>query len=235
MIRTATVVIALGGLALAACASRAPKVGTVETTSAPVRKDLEDAWARYARAAALSEHGRVDEAVDAFRSAEAGFEGLDRRGKAIAIYGRARVLTDVGRCDEATKAYAAYADFVRGTDARAADMALRNAEACTAPKGAEIERWRDDGWSAYERAVALAERGRTDEAIAAYDEAARAFATVDERARSLAVYGRAHWLDMAGRCFAARRAYAEYADLVRATQPGDAASAERLAAECTSP
>ena len=68
-------------------------------------------------------------------------------------------------------------------------------------------------WLEYNRGVALAELGRTDEAIAAFAAAERSFGTDDmsRHGRAVAIYGRARALKKAGRCPEARRACDEYA------------------------
>lgn len=89
-----------------------------------------NAWAHHWRAVALHHLGRVDDAIGAFRDAEARFGDANPRGRAMSIYGRARTLDDAGRCDEAKAAYAEYAAVVRPSDPRSADLALAYAEDC---------------------------------------------------------------------------------------------------------
>jgi len=76
--------------------------------------------------------GRTDEAVVAFRAAEARFaRANDPEGQAVAIWGRARALAEAGRCAEARSAYADYEAAVRLTDPRATEMAAVYSDACT--------------------------------------------------------------------------------------------------------
>jgi tetratricopeptide (TPR) repeat protein len=79
----------------------------------------------------------------------------------------------------------------------------------------------NDPFAHLTRAGALAGAKETEAALAAYTRA-EALYKDDVRGRSLAIYGRAHTLDLAGRCDEARSAYDRYAALVR---PFDAASA----------
>jgi len=87
-------------------------------------------------------------------------------------------------------------------------------------------------WAHYRRAAALSEQHRTDEAVAEYKVAEEAFAGVDERGRSLAIYGRAFTLDQAGRCGEARPAYEQYARLVEKRDAKGAAQARQYAERC---
>jgi len=89
------------------------------------------AWLDYDRASAFVGLGRTDEAVVAFKGAEARFaRANDPEGQAVAIWGRARALAEAGRCAEARSAYADYEAAVRLTDPRAAEMAAVYAGAC---------------------------------------------------------------------------------------------------------
>lgn len=213
----------------------------------------DNAWAHYGRAVALRHLGDVDAAVDSYLDAEQRF-GSNRTGKAVSMYGRARALADVGRCEEAKKGFTQFASFVESFDAKAAadaraiasdcrptaDPALgafydridkgRFAEALRAGEGVS-KAGREDGFYDYARGVALAGVGNVDEAVNAFTQAEDRFGN-DRRNRSIAIYGRARALDNAGRCDEARRAYQEYADLVRATSPSDAGLATSAARMC---
>ncbi|MBX3193427.1 MAG: hypothetical protein KF819_40975 [Labilithrix sp.] len=218
----------------------------------------QNGWARYARAAALRGLGRTDAAVAEFRAAEARFENVDRHGQAISIYGRARALDDVGRCDEAKMAYDDFARFMSLSDPAAAAMARAYANECrpvepvaSDPAMTELvtgvmtrnyagaleaservgESARGSGWVDYNRAVALAGLDRIDEAVAAYRAAEGRFAA-EPSAKAVAIYGRARALDGERRCVEAKKAYAEYAELVRGASPDDAAMAEKIARAC---
>jgi tetratricopeptide (TPR) repeat protein len=87
-------------------------------------------------------------------------------------------------------------------------------------------------WAHYNRAAALADMGRVDQAIAEYRAAEAAFTSADPWGRSISIYGRANALAQAGRCAEARPAYEEYADLVGNSDPHSAALARRYAQEC---
>jgi tetratricopeptide (TPR) repeat protein len=214
-----------------------------------------DPWAYYDRAVALEELGRVSEAAEAFLEAESRFEGRDDKGKAVSIYGRAHVFASAGRCSEAKEAYREYAAFVRSDAPQKAEMALRYAEDCFRPwvadpateaassavVGGDYARAlaetpaRGGAWLAYNRAVAQSALRRTDEAVASFRSAESSFGAGELRERSLAVYGQARALNDAVRCSEARAVYEEYADLVRATNPRDAAMALAYARDCNGP
>jgi tetratricopeptide (TPR) repeat protein len=87
-------------------------------------------------------------------------------------------------------------------------------------------------WSHYDRAAALTELGRTDEAVAAYDAAQRSFSTADSWGKSIAMYGRANALSRAGRCTEARASFEAYATFVDRADPSSAGMARRYAADC---
>jgi tetratricopeptide (TPR) repeat protein len=233
----------------------------LEAANRAIAKSPNNPWAHYARAGALGQLGRFDEAATAFRDAETRFGKHDEWAKSISIYGRARALNDGGRCEEAKVAYSEFASLVRPSDPVGAEMALVYADACrprqTPPPigdlamtkmvtavvdgrgadalslaGAVGAPARESGWFDYNRAVALAGLGRTEEALNEYRTAERAFERSDPFARALAVYGRARALDNAGRCSEAARAYKEYAELVGRTQPRDAEMARTFASTC---
>jgi tetratricopeptide (TPR) repeat protein len=194
--------------------------------------------AHYERALALQALGRDDEAVQAYREAERRFGDRNAQGTARAIYGRARALTDAGRCAEARIAYQEYADFARAFDAVSADRALAYARDCREARSPAGERAASEAasaliggdyrgalevagavpasqvspWLEYDRAVALGELGRTDEAVAAFASAEARFGDdeTSRHGRAVAIYGRARVLAKAGRCPEARRACAEY-------------------------
>ncbi len=243
---------------LAACVPRERVVRRVETTSAElpagppepassnalwlaeteIAADPTNPWAHYARAAALHALRRTDDAIAAYRDAEARFPA-SVWGKSIAVYGRARALDDAGRCDNARVAYGEYVALVEDSDPLAADMARRYAQLChpsspgdgatsevsTAVVARDYERalalanrvppgadTTSSPWLDYNLAVAFAELGRTVDAVASFTAAEHGFARAgDARGRAIAIYGRARALDAAGRCDAATAAYREYA------------------------
>ena len=91
----------------------------------------------------------------------------------------------------------------------------------------------NDGWSRYQEAVGLQKQGRTDAALSSYRDAESYFSkSGDKHGSSVAIYGRAHALDEAGRCDEAREAYHQYADLMKPTNPHAAELAIGYAHEC---
>jgi tetratricopeptide (TPR) repeat protein len=195
----------------------------------------------------------------AYRQAESLFAGQDRWGKSISIYGRARALNDIGRCDEAKAAYKEYAGYVGSFDPPAANLALIYANDCRVPEApigdlamteltqaivlgryeaalSQADRVtgpaKESGWVDYNRAVALANLGRTNEAVTSYRLAENRFVPWDWFGRSIAIYGRARALDMANRCKEAKVAYTEYANLVRPRRTEDADAALVRADAC---
>jgi len=92
-----------------------------------------------------------------------------------------------------------------------------------------------DPWPYYDKASALAQMGRTNEAVAYFQQAEKRFANVDRWGQSVAIYGRAHALNEARRCDEARVAYREYAALVDKSDPASAEMARRYADECPAP
>lgn len=92
-----------------------------------------DPWGYYDKAVALAHLARVDEALQAYSSAEGLFAPSDLWGRSIAIYGRAHALEESGRCTEAKSEFERYAAFVRERDPKSADMAARYAADCRSP------------------------------------------------------------------------------------------------------
>jgi len=92
-----------------------------------------------------------------------------------------------------------------------------------------------DPWANYNKGMALARLGQTDAAVSALSAAEQHFSAADPWGRSVAIYGRAHTLAMAGRCSEAREAFEQYATFVEAQAPTSAALARRYAADCRAP
>lgn len=91
----------------------------------------------------------------------------------------------------------------------------------------------NDGWSRYQHAVELQKQGRTDAAVSAYREAEGYFdKSGDSHGSAVAIYGRAHTFDEAGRCDEASEAYHQYADLMKGSNPHAAELAIGYAHEC---
>lgn len=87
-------------------------------------------------------------------------------------------------------------------------------------------------WAYYNRADALADLKRVDEAVAAFQEAERRFSAADMYGKSIAIYGRANVLDQAGRCAEAKAVFAEYATFIRTDDPKSADMAVRFGDAC---
>jgi len=110
---------------------------------------------------------------------------------------------------------------IQGDPAAALDLAER---AITADA--------QDPWARYDKATALYRLGRTDQALAAFSEAEERFAVSDVWARSIAIYGRAHALEQAGRCDEGRKELERYATFVRERDARSADLAVRYEADC---
>ena len=95
-----------------------------------------------------------------------------------------------------------------------------------------LDKDRFNPWAHYRRAAALSDLHRTDEAVAEYKVAEDAFGAVDERGKSLAMYGRAFTLAQAGRCKEARPVYEQYALFVEKHDAKGAAQARSYAQSC---
>jgi tetratricopeptide (TPR) repeat protein len=87
-------------------------------------------------------------------------------------------------------------------------------------------------WAHYHRGVALSELGRTDEAVSSFRAAEQTFSPADRWGKSIALYGRAHVLDQAGRCAEAKAAYEQYATYVQDSDPPAAGMARSYASAC---
>jgi tetratricopeptide (TPR) repeat protein len=234
---------------------RGHNANALEYADDAIARSPKSGWPHYERGSALAGLGRTDEAVDAYRSAEARFGHWSN--KAIAIYGRARVLDDAGRCEEAKSAYDEYAAVVRPYDEPRANTAMGVAAQCVArapydelsahiSDAVSAQAWNrvialsgeastaqaKNPWLQYQRAISLAALRKTDQAVAAFDLAAASFPKDDVRGRSVAIYGKARALVDAGRCESAGRAYEEYARLVNDTDPASAKMAREYASAC---
>ena len=123
---------------------------------------------------------------------------------------------------------------------RSNDRASQSAEATLSGKSGEALRLAEKAikadpknpWAYYNKADALADLRRVDAAVEAFQEAQRRFSTFDVYGKSIAIYGRAHALDQAGRCDEAARAYHEYAAFIRTDDPASADMAERFSDDC---
>lgn len=182
----------------------------------------------YGVARALDEAGRCEGAAAAYAEFAV---FVDRSDPGAASMAR----SNARECGQA---------HLRGGDATASEMssavvdgdyerALRQADLAAAmatpPDGGARSPWVD-----YNRAVALSELGRTDDAVRAFESAEVAFSADDGAlgahpskgwGKSIAIYGRARALDNAGRCAEASTAYREYATLA----PGRAQAEVALA------
>jgi tetratricopeptide (TPR) repeat protein len=88
-----------------------------------------------------------------------------------------------------------------------------------------------DPWAYYNKAMALAQQGETDGALAAFVAAEQHFSPTDRWGRGVTAFGRAHTLAMAGRCTEARQAFNAYAAL-RSDDPDAAKLANRYSNDC---
>ena len=88
-----------------------------------------------------------------------------------------------------------------------------------------------DPWAYYNKGMALAQMGEVNGAVAALVAAQQHFQPSDVWGRSVAVFGRAHVLNRAGRCDDAEAAYREYMALVRGNTE-DVARAQRYINDC---
>jgi Flp pilus assembly protein TadD len=116
------------------------------------------------------------------------------------------------------------------TRAATADMA-GNPQQAVALADQAIRADPKDPWPYYNKAMALARVGEVDGALAAFVAAEQHFAPADRWGRSVAVFGRAHALAMAGRCTEAQQAFDEYTAL-NPDDPNAAPLAERYSADC---
>jgi tetratricopeptide (TPR) repeat protein len=123
---------------------------------------------------------------------------------------------------------------------RSGELSSQAAEALVRSEPAEALKLADaaiavdsrNPWARYQRAAALADLGRTDEAVAAFKVAQRSFSTADAWGKSISIYGQAHALAQARRCSEARPVFEEYAVYVGRADPAAAGLARRYAEEC---
>ena len=92
-----------------------------------------------------------------------------------------------------------------------------------------------DPWAYYDKAMALAQVGQLDRSLRAFAEAEQRYSATDRWGKSVAIYGRAHALDEAGRCNEAKKVFTDYASLIRQQDPKSADMAMKYATECRSP
>ncbi len=88
------------------------------------------------------------------------------------------------------------------------------------------------GWRYYRAGERLVESGKTQDAAVEFRKAEEAFGDKYLVERSMAIYGRARALDLAGRCNEAQDTYHAYADFVGAREPASAKAALAVAATC---
>jgi tetratricopeptide (TPR) repeat protein len=124
---------------------------------------------------------------------------------------------------------------------RAAKLATRSAKAEMVGNPGEALKMADaaikadpkDPWGFYDRADALSQLYRVDDAVAAFGDAEKHFADQgDSWGRSIAIYGEAHALAEAGRCDQAQPIYERYAVYVENADAQSADMARRYAKEC---
>jgi tetratricopeptide (TPR) repeat protein len=115
---------------------------------------------------------------------------------------------------------------IRGDDARV--LTLTDSDALSGAAPDQRSPWLD-----YDRAIALGRLGRTDDAVAAYESAAKRFESRGQSGeRAKAIYGEAQALSAAHRCKDAWRKYQQYAAIVRPTNERDAKLAVTYANDC---
>ena len=90
------------------------------------------------------------------------------------------------------------------------------------------------GFAHYCRAEALSQLKRHADAVGAYDAALAKLPGSDVQARNQAMWGRALALRATGRCDEARKAFGDYAVLMRAKDAAAAAQAVEHASACRS-
>jgi tetratricopeptide (TPR) repeat protein len=95
-----------------------------------IKADAKDPWGYYNRGDALRSLHRTEDAVAAFRDAEAHFPASESWGKSVAIWGQANAFSQEGRCPEAAPIYERYAVFVEQVDSGAAAFARRFGTHC---------------------------------------------------------------------------------------------------------
>jgi tetratricopeptide (TPR) repeat protein len=124
---------------------------------------------------------------------------------------------------------------------RASRLATRAAKAEMAGNPGEALKMADaaikadpkDPWGYYDRADALSELNRIDDAVSSFGDAEKHFADEgDAWGRSIAIYGEAHALAEAGRCEQAQPLYERYAAYVETTDARAADMARRYAKDC---
>jgi hypothetical protein len=251
---------ALFALSAAACGAARPSPGVAEMQGTTAGDELAG-WRHYDAAQRLSDRGRTAEAVVEYGRAETAFGDRYLVERSMAMYGGGRALDLAGRCAEAYGAYHRYADFVSITDPRSAKAALAVAGNCqqvpaddaaltgvtVALRESDYERALSlaerieptsrlaDAWRNYDRGEALLGLLRTDEALVAFETAGQRFDEAGESARGLPLvqWSEARAFSEAGRCDEARRAYAAFARLVRASDPKSADLAIDAAKNCT--
>jgi tetratricopeptide (TPR) repeat protein len=116
------------------------------------------------------------------------------------------------------------------TQAATADMS-GNPQQAVALADRAIRADPKDPWPYYDKGMALAQAGEVDGALAAFVAAEQHFAPADRWGRSVAAFGRAHTLAMAGRCTEAQQAFDEYSAL-NPRDPQAAQLAQRYGADC---
>jgi tetratricopeptide (TPR) repeat protein len=137
----------------------------------------------------------------------------------------------------------AHVDLSTPTQRKVSELCTRSARALMAGDAAAALGFADqalaldanDAWAHYDRAVALGNLGRVDEAVSEYRRAQARFGTSDTWGASIAIYGRAHLLVEHLRCEEAEAGYEEYADLVGKDAPKEAEMALAYASDCPLP
>ena len=123
---------------------------------------------------------------------------------------------------------------------RSAELASRAAEGLVRGNAPEALRMADQAvaaddrnpWAHYDRAAALADLRRVDDALAEFKAAEARFPAADPWGKSVAIYGRANILEQTRPCAQAAVVFEEYARFVEGLDRGAAAMARQHAAAC---
>jgi hypothetical protein len=109
-----------------------------------------------------------------------------------------------------------------------------DANGALAKADAAVKAEPQSGFAQYCKAEALSQLKRHADAVVAYDAALAKLPGSDTQVRNQAMWGRALALRATGRCEDARKAFGDYAVMVRAKDPAAAAQAVEHASACRS-
>jgi tetratricopeptide (TPR) repeat protein len=139
-----------------------------------------------------------------------------------AAHAAGKMAPDSGNAQSKSLASSSAERLIRGEDSQALELADQAIAADAS-----------NPWGHYDRAVALGDLGRVDEAIKEYATAESKFSPADTWGRSVAIYGRANLLANHSRCAEAQAAFNDYEGYVATlNDPSAVAQARSTAAEC---